>query len=117
VASQRPQIIQVAGEDGTAGLGSGHEDRIDRRSSAGLVAQRTRPSRQGRWKLFNEVAGLEQLVQVRIIALASRSRLHELDPAVFDRLTMARDWPPDRFGRFFADGLLRLLTDTARGKA
>jgi hypothetical protein len=33
-----------------------------------------------------------------------------MDPAVFDRLTTARGWPPDRFGRFFADGLLRLLT-------
>jgi len=36
-----------------------------------------------------------------------------MDPAVFDRLTLARQWPPDRFGRFFADSLLRLLTDVA----
>jgi AcrR family transcriptional regulator len=36
-----------------------------------------------------------------------------MDPAVFDRLTTARGWPPDRFGRFFADGLLRLLTEPA----
>ncbi|HEY1921037.1 MAG TPA: TetR family transcriptional regulator [Streptosporangiaceae bacterium] len=38
-----------------------------------------------------------------------------MDPAVFDRLTTARHWPPDHFGRFFADSLLRLLTtpDTA----
>jgi AcrR family transcriptional regulator len=34
-----------------------------------------------------------------------------MDPAVFDCLTTARRWPPDRFGRFFADGLLRLLTE------
>jgi AcrR family transcriptional regulator len=34
-----------------------------------------------------------------------------MDPAVFDRLTTARSWPPGRFGRFFADGLLRLLTE------
>ena len=34
-----------------------------------------------------------------------------MDPAVFDRLTTARNWPPARFGRFFADGLLRLLTE------
>jgi hypothetical protein len=33
-----------------------------------------------------------------------------MDPAVFDRLTTTRSWPPGRFGRFFADGLLRLLT-------
>ena len=37
-----------------------------------------------------------------------------MDPAVFDRLTTARRWPPDRFGRFFADGLLRLLTEPAQ---
>jgi AcrR family transcriptional regulator len=38
-----------------------------------------------------------------------------MDPAVFDRLTTARGWPPDRFGRFFGDSLLHLLTkpDTA----
>ena len=34
-----------------------------------------------------------------------------MDPAVFDRLTTTRSWPPDRFGRFFADGLLRLLIE------
>jgi AcrR family transcriptional regulator len=33
-----------------------------------------------------------------------------MDPAVFDRLTTARGWLPDRFGRFFGDSLLRLLT-------
>ena len=33
-----------------------------------------------------------------------------MDPAVFDRLTGARGWPPERFGRFVADSLLRLLT-------
>jgi AcrR family transcriptional regulator len=38
-----------------------------------------------------------------------------MDPAVFDRLTTARGWPPERFGRFFGDSLLQLLTqpDTA----
>ena len=38
-----------------------------------------------------------------------------MDPAVFDRLTTARGWPPDRFGRFFSASLLHLLTkpDTA----
>jgi AcrR family transcriptional regulator len=38
-----------------------------------------------------------------------------MDPAVFDRLTIGRGWPPDRFGRFFGDSLLHLLTksDTA----
>ena len=36
-----------------------------------------------------------------------------MDPAVFDRLTTTRGWPPDRFGRFFADGLLRLLAEAA----
>jgi len=38
-----------------------------------------------------------------------------MDPAVFDRLTTACGWPPDRFGCFFGDSLLRLLTgsDTA----
>ena len=43
-----------------------------------------------------------------------------MDPAVFDRLTTARGWSPDRFGRFVSDSLLRLLTrpDTApRGAA
>lgn len=34
-----------------------------------------------------------------------------MDPAVFDRLTTARGWPPVRFGRFFSDTLLRLLTE------
>jgi AcrR family transcriptional regulator len=33
-----------------------------------------------------------------------------MDPAVFDRLTTARGWTPDRFGRFFGDSLLHLLT-------
>jgi AcrR family transcriptional regulator len=33
-----------------------------------------------------------------------------MDPAVFDRLTTARGWTPDRFGRFFGDSLLRPLT-------
>jgi AcrR family transcriptional regulator len=32
-----------------------------------------------------------------------------MDPAVFDRLTIGRGWPPDRFGRFFGESLLRLL--------
>ena len=35
-----------------------------------------------------------------------------MDPAVFDRLTTARGWTPDRFGRFFGDSLLHLLTTT-----
>jgi AcrR family transcriptional regulator len=34
-----------------------------------------------------------------------------MDPAVYERLTRARRWPPDRFGRFFADGLLKLLIE------
>jgi hypothetical protein len=34
-----------------------------------------------------------------------------MDPAVFDRLT-ARGWTPGRFGRFFGDSLLHLLTTT-----
>jgi AcrR family transcriptional regulator len=34
-----------------------------------------------------------------------------MDPAVYDRLTTARHWSPDRFGRFFADGVLQLLTE------
>ncbi|HTX01386.1 MAG TPA: TetR family transcriptional regulator [Acidimicrobiales bacterium] len=34
-----------------------------------------------------------------------------MDPAVFDRLTVERGWPPDRFGRFFSDCVLRLLTE------
>jgi AcrR family transcriptional regulator len=33
-----------------------------------------------------------------------------MDPAVFDRLITARGWTPDRFGRFFGDSLLQLLT-------
>jgi AcrR family transcriptional regulator len=33
-----------------------------------------------------------------------------MDPAVFDRLTTARGWTPERFGRFFGDSLLSLLT-------
>jgi len=33
-----------------------------------------------------------------------------MDPAVFDRLTVGRGWSPDRFGRFFGDSLLHLLT-------
>lgn len=36
-----------------------------------------------------------------------------MDPAVFVGLTASRGWPPPRFGRFFADSLLRLLTDPA----
>ena len=49
-------------------------------------------------------AGLERTQAIDIVWLL-------MDPAVFDRLTTARQWPPDRFGRFFADSLLRLLTD------
>jgi AcrR family transcriptional regulator len=49
-------------------------------------------------------AGLNRSEAVDIVWLL-------MDPAVFDRLTTARNWPPGRFGRFFADGLLRLLTE------
>ena len=49
-------------------------------------------------------AGLDRSEAVDVVWLL-------MDPAVFDRLTTARSWPPDRFGRFFADGLLRLLTE------
>ncbi len=49
-------------------------------------------------------AGLDRTQAVDIVWLL-------MDPAVFDRLTIARQWPPDRFGRFFADSLLRLLTE------
>ena len=48
-------------------------------------------------------AGLDRSEAIDIVWLL-------MDPAVFDRLTTARNWPPDRFGRFFADALLRLLT-------
>jgi AcrR family transcriptional regulator len=49
-------------------------------------------------------AGLDHPEAVDIVWLL-------MDPAVFDRVTTARHWPPERFGRFFADGLLRLLTE------
>jgi AcrR family transcriptional regulator len=49
-------------------------------------------------------AGLDRSEAIDIVWLL-------MDPAVFDRLTTARGWPPGRFGRFFADGLLRLLTE------
>jgi AcrR family transcriptional regulator len=49
-------------------------------------------------------AGLDRSEAVDIVWLL-------MDPAVYDRLTAARHWSPDRFGRFFADGLLRLLTE------
>ena len=49
-------------------------------------------------------AGLDRSEAVHIVWLL-------LDPAVFERLTTARSWSPGRFGRFFADGLLRLLTE------
>jgi AcrR family transcriptional regulator len=49
-------------------------------------------------------AGLDRSEAVDIVWLL-------MDPAVFDRLTTTRSWPPDRFGRFFAHGLLRLLTE------
>ena len=32
-----------------------------------------------------------------------------MEPAVFDRLTTDRGWPAERFGRWFADSVLRLL--------
>ncbi len=34
-----------------------------------------------------------------------------MGPAVYDSLTTARHWSPDHFGRFFADGVLKLLTE------
>jgi AcrR family transcriptional regulator len=49
-------------------------------------------------------AGLDRSEAIDIVWLL-------MDPAVFDRLTTTRGWPPGRFGRFFADGLLRLLTE------
>ena len=49
-------------------------------------------------------AGLDRPEAIDIVWLL-------MDPAVYDRLTTARHWSPDRFGRFFADGLLRLLTE------
>jgi AcrR family transcriptional regulator len=49
-------------------------------------------------------AGLDRSEAIDIVWLL-------MDPAVYDRLTTARHWSPDRFGRFFADGLLRLLTE------
>ena len=52
-------------------------------------------------------AGLERSEAIDIVWLL-------MDPAVYDRLTTARHWSPDRFGRFFADGLLRLLTELGR---
>ena len=53
-------------------------------------------------------AGLDRAQAIDIVWLF-------MDPAVYDRLTSARHWSPDRFGRFFADGLLRLLTEPSRG--
>jgi hypothetical protein len=49
-------------------------------------------------------AGLDRSEAIDIVWLL-------MDPAVYDRLTTARHWSPDRFGRFFADGLLRLLAE------
>jgi AcrR family transcriptional regulator len=39
-----------------------------------------------------------------------------MDPAVFDRLTTTCGWLPERFGRFFADALLRLLTESGNAE-
>jgi AcrR family transcriptional regulator len=50
--------------------------------------------------------GLERSAAIDIVWLL-------MDPAVFERLTSARHWPPDRFGRFIADSLLRLLTGSS----
>jgi AcrR family transcriptional regulator len=49
-------------------------------------------------------AGLDRSEAIDIVWLL-------MDPAVYDRLTTARHWSPDRFGRFFADALLRLLVE------
>jgi len=54
-------------------------------------------------------AGLDRAEAIDIVWLL-------MDPAVFDRLITARSWTPERFGRFFADGLLRLLTPPAPGR-
>ncbi|HSK98111.1 MAG TPA: helix-turn-helix domain-containing protein [Euzebyales bacterium] len=35
-----------------------------------------------------------------------------MDPAVFDRLTRHRGWTAERYGRWFADAMARLLIDT-----
>lgn len=43
-----------------------------------------------------------------------------MEPAVFDRLTADRGWTPQRFGEWFADSCLRLITarsDNRRGPA
>jgi AcrR family transcriptional regulator len=53
-------------------------------------------------------AGLDRTEAIDIVWLL-------MDPAVYDRLTTARHWSPDRFGRFFADGLARLLTEPGPG--
>ena len=34
-----------------------------------------------------------------------------MDPAVFDRLTRHRGWTAERYGRWFADALARVLVD------
>ena len=49
-------------------------------------------------------AGLDRSEAIDIVWLL-------MDPAVYERLTTARHWRPDRFGRFFADGVVRLLTE------
>ncbi len=49
-------------------------------------------------------AGLDRSEAIDIVWLL-------MGPAVYDRLTTARHWSSDRFGRFFADGLLRLLAE------
>jgi hypothetical protein len=39
-----------------------------------------------------------------------------MDPAVFDRLTSDRGWPPERFAAWFTDSALRLLTTGPGGR-
>jgi AcrR family transcriptional regulator len=36
-----------------------------------------------------------------------------MDPAVFDRLTRQRQWTPERYERWFADSIVRLVVDPA----
>jgi hypothetical protein len=35
-----------------------------------------------------------------------------MDPAVYDRLTRRRGWPPRKYERWFAGSVRRLLTDS-----
>lgn len=54
-------------------------------------------------------AGVDQAQATDVIWLL-------MDPAVFDRLTSDRGWPPERFAAWFADSALRLLTTGPGGR-